>query len=124
MATDIKKLLNEYWELRAERLALQKEVDDLKAEEDDIFAQIRVEINAPLGEVVKADGCQAMLKPVRTPVVTDWPKLYKYIAETDGFDMLQKRLTPTAVKERWENLVDVPGVMAEDTVELSITKLK
>ena len=53
-----------------------------------------------------------------------WPDLYKYITATGEFDLLQKRLSSTAVAERFKAGVDLPGVGRVELPVLRITKAR
>jgi hypothetical protein len=53
------------------------------------------------------------------PVITDWSKLETYIREYNAVDLLQKRLTPTAVRLRWEDGIAIPGVERYEETKLS-----
>jgi len=56
------------------------------------------------------DGFVAKLKTVDASSVTDWSATLEYIKMTGSVDLLQKRLTESAVKARWDSGVDIPGV--------------
>lgn len=58
------------------------------------------------------------------PTVEDWDQVYKYISRNKAFDMLQKRLSSTAVNERWAAGKKVPGVgkFTKTTLKLKRTK--
>jgi hypothetical protein len=45
-----------------------------------------------------------------TPICGDWVKLYGHIKKTGDFDLLHKRISATAIKERWMGGKDVPGI--------------
>lgn len=55
------------------------------------------------------------------PTVVDWNEFYKYVAETQQFEFLQKRLSTPAFKERWTAGETVPGVQATQLWDLSVT---
>jgi len=44
------------------------------------------------------------------PNVDNWSELIQHIKATGEIDLLQKRLTPNAVKQRWEEGNTIPGV--------------
>lgn len=53
-----------------------------------------------------------------------WDRLYAYIMKTGDFDLLHKRLTTTAVQERWDAGVVVDGVVPVAVTSLMIRKVK
>lgn len=50
------------------------------------------------------------------PKVNDWEVFYKYIIKTKSFDLLQRRVSMTAFRARWDDKKVVPGTeMFRDT---------
>ena len=111
------------FELREKRLEEQKKVDLIEAEEKAIKEHIIQ--NLPKSEASGVAGKLARVTVItkQIPQVQDWDKFYAYVAKTKSFDLLQKRLTDTAVKERWENGKKIPGVESFGAVTLSINKV-
>jgi len=58
------------------------------------------------------------------PIVEDWDKFYAHVAKTKSFDLLQRRLSEKAVKERWEANKVVPGTGHFNVKKVSLTKVK
>lgn len=58
------------------------------------------------------------------PTVKDWPKFYAYIVKNKAFDLLERRPGKAAIKARWEDGKQVPGVDKFVVDKLSFTKLK
>ena len=52
-----------------------------------------------------------------------WPKLYAYIKRTGAFELLNRAVNREAVKERWRNKKQVPGVTIFHDKRVSCTKL-
>jgi hypothetical protein len=131
MATEIKykfpKALgacaDNLFELRNKRLAEQKKVDDIESEEKALKAHI-IE-NLPKSEASGVAGKFARVTVVtkQVPQVKDWDAFYKYVKKTGSFDMMQKRLSDAAIKERWEAGKEVPGVEHFNAVSVSINKV-
>lgn len=106
--------LSEYLTLRQERLDLQKQVD--------IMDQKEKQLKADLVEQLLAAGATKLqeqhgdvtvgVRMSRTdePNVDNWMELLEHIKETGDVDLLQKRVTASAVKQRWEDGLTVPGV--------------
>jgi len=131
MATEIKykfpKALgacaDKLFELRNKRLAEQKKVDEIAAEETALKNHI-IE-NLPKSEASGVAGKLARVTVVtkQVPQVKDWDAFYKYVKKTGSFDLMQKRLTDAAIKERWEAGKEVPGVEHFNAVSVSINKV-
>lgn len=111
------------YELRQQRLAVQKEVDKLAAEEAALREHI---INTlPKSEASGIAGKLARVTVVtkQVPQVKDWDAFYKFVKKTGSFDLLQRRLTDQAIKERWEAGKEVPGVEHFNAVSISLNKV-
>lgn len=96
--------------LRQDRLALQRKVDKMKADEDGTLSALASEM-----ETFNLDECNGALgsikfKPTEDAEVTSYPDFYEYIRETGSFDLLQRRVSLTGVRERWQEGNEVPGV--------------
>lgn len=111
------------FELRNKRLATQKEVDAVAAEETALKNHI-IE-NLPKSEASGVAGKLARVTVVtkQIPQVKDWDAFYKYVKKTGSFDLMQKRLTDAAIKERWEAGKEIPGVEHFNAVSVSINKV-
>jgi hypothetical protein len=131
MATEVKykfpKALgacaDKLYELRAKRLAEQKKVDEIAAEETALKNHI-IE-NLPKSEASGVAGKLARVTVVtkQIPQVQDWDAFYKYVKKTGSFDLMQKRLTDAAIKERWEAGKEIPGVGHFNAVSVSINRI-
>lgn len=111
------------YKTREARYKLQKEVDKLKAVEtacNEFF------INNLPKDTTGISGKVAQVhvdsKPV--PQVEDWDAFYKHVKKTGQFDLMQRRLSESAIKERWENNKTVPGVTKFNVKTVSCTALK
>lgn len=111
------------FELRNKRLAMQKDVDAVAAEETALKNHI-IE-NLPKSEASGVAGKLARVTVVtkQIPQVKDWDAFYKYVKKTGSFDLMQKRLTDAAIKERWEAGKEIPGVEHFNAVSVSINKV-
>ena len=111
------------YSVREERLAAQKVVDALARKE----AALREHLidNLPKSEASGIAGKLARASIVKDtiPQVKDWVAFHAYIKRTGSFDLLQKRLSDGAVKERWEAGKSLPGVERFTVVKVSITKV-
>ena len=111
------------YEIRQKRLAMQKEVDEVEAEEKALKEHIIQTL--PKSEASGVAGKVARVTVVTkdVPQVKDWDAFYKYVSRTKSFDLLQRRLSDAAVNERWENKKDIPGVEAFTVVSVSLNKV-
>jgi len=114
---------DEYHRVRELRLAMQKEVEAVKAREDEIETHIINNLSA--GSDTGAAGLlyRAQIKPKTVPKLSDWAEFTFYIWQTKRFDLIQKRVSDTAVKEMWEAGETIPGVDKLNMKAVSITKI-
>lgn len=120
---ELARLVDAYYQKREERLALQREVDKLDTQEKEfkalIISSLRDEKITSIGGKLK----RATLNTKNKPSVNNWPALYAHIRETGEFDLLQRRLTETAVQVRWEDKLVVPGVVPFPVDDLSLSNI-
>jgi len=110
MTDSLSYRIDQLFLLRQERIALQKDVDKMKAEEDGRLAAYITEMENGDMDLVQGELGKISIKPVETAEVTSYPDLYQYIKETGSFDLLQRRVSLTGVRERWQEGNEVPGV--------------
>lgn len=116
------EIIDELYQKRASRLVLTKSVDALKAEE----AELRRLIIQRLQDVGLDSGRGTMATASITKDdqanVKDWSALENYILEHKSFDLLQRRVSITAIRARWDNDESLPGVEKVTLTDLSLTK--
>lgn len=115
--------VDQYFEMRERRLALQRETDTLKVLEEELKHRVisglqGLELTGVFGKTHRV-----ALDTRTVPRVVDWSKVYTYIKQHDAFELLQKRLSNPAVVERWEDSKEVPGVEHQVVFELTYSKL-
>lgn len=115
-----------YSDVRALRLAMEKEVEAVKAREH----QIREHIISNLSKTAQDGDSGASGLRYRAQIVTkevpramDWPKIHAYIAKNNRFDLLQKRLGEKAVMDMIEDKQSIPGIEVVIVPDVSITKI-
>jgi hypothetical protein len=114
--------LQAIYELREKRLALQRQVDKMEQEEKDLTYTLTNRMVSDNALTSTEDGFVAKRKTTQSPMVQDWVQTLNYIKATGSVDLLQKRLTESAVKARWDVGVDIPGV--DKLVKHSVTITK
>lgn len=110
------------YQIRDTRHALQKFVELLEKRESSIKEFLINKLPKGKSSGVRGKIAYVEINTKAIPAVKDWPKLYAYIKKNDAFELLQKRVTESAVEERWENGTDVPGVEKFNVVKVSCTK--
>jgi hypothetical protein len=110
--------------LDEQRDALMMKVKELETEYSALERELIDSI--PKADLQGAFGKTASVKldMRQVPTAQDWDKLYAHIKKTGAFDLLQKRLSTTACKDRWEAKRAIPGVEPFTVIKLKLSKLK
>lgn len=113
------------FETRDKRLAADKLAAELKAHEELIKNHIIDNLDKnSTGAAGKHHRVQVVRKRKYRVDPTKWNYFFAYVAKNKRFDLLQKRIADTAVKEMIEeNKQKIPGVEPFDYVDVSLTKV-
>tara|TARA_R110000772_G_scaffold2839_1_gene10322 strand:- start:32722 stop:33135 length:414 start_codon:yes stop_codon:yes gene_type:complete len=106
------------------RLAMQKEVDEVKKRETEIQEHIIEHLSASDDTGVSGKFYQSKVVTSEAASAEDWDKVYDFVHAQDRFDLLSKSLSQKAIKEMWEAGEQIPGVTKVNVKKLSITKVK
>jgi hypothetical protein len=121
-AEELAALVDCYYLAREARLAKQREVDAMDAEEKALKQRLVDAFRE--GKITAAGGKVAIIKHSVSsePSIGDIDKLYTHIRATGEFDLLYRRINAKAVKERKDVGVEVPGIEWFPVDKLSISK--
>lgn len=116
-----------YMKLRAQKDAIEAQVkadvEELKAKMEKIEAWIKEQADTQGVTSFKTNHGTAFLTTVDYANVADWDAVLKYIRDNEAFDMLEKRISKTAVRGYIENTKTVPpGVNYGTKLEVNIRK--
>lgn len=117
-------LIDNLYRIKERRTALNRQSEELKVEEM-LFQDLIIkalqgrQATAAQGKVARAE-----LRLKMVPTVVDWDTLYEHITKTQSWDLIHRRVTETAVRARWEQGDNVPGVDRTDVWAISLTKAK
>jgi hypothetical protein len=111
-------------EINTATLNYTRITEPLKAEYDGIEEHLIK--NIPKENLEGAIGklYTVMIEHPSFPQVKDWAKLYAYIVKHNAFELLQKRPTVSAFRERWDAKVVVPGVEIFRDTKLKLSPRK
>lgn len=115
-------VVDKLYELKQERAERQKTVDAVKKAESAVEQYLIDTMPKSDQSGVIGRTAKAVIITSKKPSVTDWDKVYAYIKKNNRFDLLQKRVSDTAVKELWDDGKDVPGVDVYNAKKISLTK--
>ena len=116
-------LADQYWHAREARLAADKEAQRLKDRESSLFAQLIAEMREENLTVIGGQTASLTLSVHDEPVVTDWEEFYAHVLKENDMSLMQRRLSTSAIKERWLAGVQVPGVGTFPVFKLGKSKL-
>ena len=120
----IGNMIDTLYDLRAQRLAIEKQVEELKTRETATKEEIMFLLKEGGLEGAKGAVATASIQYKVRPVITDWDAVYAYVRDNDMFALLQKRLTTTLWAALQEDGVLVPGTESAAFTDLSLTKSK
>lgn len=120
MESEISVLLAEAKAKEQERLAADRYAKVLKVEEENCKASLMAAMQKIGVTSWSGAGGSADIVTKDKPYIVDYSALETYIVENRAIDLLQKRLTESAVKLRWDDGIAVPGVgvMTEQKLQL------
>lgn len=75
-------------------------------------------------EGAKSGSLQLSISKRDVPTPKDWKKIWAHIKKTGETDLVQQRLSSTAVRARWKDNKIVPGVDKFTKIGISLTKVK
>lgn len=119
---DLGTAIDTLYQKRAERLEAEKVVKAMKSEELALKLRVKHLLDAVSLEMGAGKMATGSINYTIEPAAKNWQEIYLFIRENDAWDMLQKRLSPLAVKDRWDAGIIIPGIDKFDNWDLSLTK--
>lgn len=118
-------VVDAYKEIRDIRLAMQKETEAVEAVEKKYREHLINSLDKSNEAGVFGLRYKAKVTTKRIPIVgpNGWPKLQDYILQTGRLDLMQKRISDSAVTAMLEAGHAVPGVEVMNKVDISVTKV-
>ena len=116
------EIANLRYDMQQERMTAAQHVEGLKKQEkilDEFILQ-----NLLVDDTTKVGGSRGGISKSLTAiaVVNDWPAFYAFIAKNDAWDLMQKRAAVGALRERWDNETEVPGVERGNAVKVHVSR--
>lgn len=113
-----------YTKIRAKRLELEKQVEDLKEQQGIVAAEI-LELCKQQGVTTMRTAHGTISKRINKSYWTnDWESMYKFIKEHDAYSLLQQRIHNSNMEQYLKDHADQlpPGLNADITQTVVITK--
>lgn len=111
------------YELRQERLNLEKHVDDAKLQEKTLESEIMLELNSLSATMLRGSKASFSVSKEVVPSVQSWGLLYDFIKGENDFTLLHKRISSTVWREYTDDGLLVPGTTAMELPKVSLRKL-
>lgn len=106
---DLKATALKHEEIKAKRLEADRLSRELKNQEDQLHAEMCMHCSQQGSGVDLGDVLIDFTSTLK-PVAEDWNAIHEFIKEHDAIDLVHKRLTESAVKLRWDDGIQIPGV--------------
>ena len=127
MSFTVEQVVETYLKLRRKKEAIENETKDKLT---DIKAKM-TKLESWLMQRADEDGVTSFKTPAGTAFVTttdfanvaDWDAVLTFIKENDAFDMLEKRVSKTAVRAHMDETGDVPpGITYGSKIGINVRK--
>ncbi|MCJ8335427.1 MAG: hypothetical protein MJH10_14470 [Epibacterium sp.] len=120
------QVADEYKRVSQIRLTMSKATDEVKARESELKNFLIDNIDVDNESGVMGRNYVATIKTDKKPRMDAefWPDLHQWIADNDRFDLLQKRLSDTAVMDLINSGEKLPGIESMTVKSVSVTKVK
>lgn len=120
--TTVGACIDALYKLRQQRYAIERKAEALKKQENALENHIintfkKSELDGARGKFAIAGIGQSTV-----PIVKDWDELYGFIKKHGAWDLLQRRVSATAYRERLEQKEVVPGVESFIVTKLYLRK--
>jgi hypothetical protein len=115
-------------ELADKIFAYKQKLSAFKKMHEDLISGLEEKLHALMTEgkceTITGGKAIARMKPKKTVVVEDWSALQEFVIRHRAFDLLQKRITESAIIARHDSGETVSGCKIDSKQVLSILELK
>lgn len=112
------------WDVREKQKEIKKQLDELEAQESDLKDHLINNLGSSQSATgVAGNKCRVTVETKDVPTVKDWNSLWTYIVKNKAFDLVQRRVSTSAVEARWDDGKKIPGVEPFGVKKLSINKV-
>ena len=127
MTVTVDAVIKKYMKLRYQKEAVEAEikerVDKIKADMAKLEAWMKAKLDADGLTSFKTEHGTAFLTTTDFANVEDWDAVLRFIREEEAYDMLEKRISKTAVRGYIEANKEVPpGVKYGTKLDINIRK--
>ena len=127
MTVTVDAVIEKYMKLREEKTAVEAEikerVDKIKADMAKLEAFLKAKMDADGLTSFKSEHGTAFLTTTDFANVEDWDAVLRFIREEEAYDMLEKRVSKTAVRGYIDANKEVPpGIRYGTKLDVNIRK--
>jgi len=127
MTVTVDAVIKKYMRLRSDKEIVEAEikerVDKIKADMTKIEAWLKAKADADGVTSFKTDHGTAFLTTTDFANVENWDEVLRFIREQDAFDMLERRVSKTAVRGYIDSNKEVPpGITYGTKLDINIRK--
>lgn len=120
----IGELIDAMYRVRQKRLEVQKQVDDLKAKQNQVEAMLMDALSKQNTRKGEGSLASASISTSINPTATDWQKLNRWILRHKELELFQKRLSAPRFRELLEEYPrGIPGVEPFEQRTINLRKL-
>lgn len=112
------------WNLKEQRRALDAQSEAIKEREKALEEYIRANYFNDSVITLTGKTATASVRPSIVPGVTDWDKVYAFIKKTGAFELLHRRISTDAWRERQDAGKPVPGTEPKTVWNFSVKAVK
>jgi hypothetical protein len=120
---NLTELIEQLVEIKRKRTDIASQDSELSKQASQLEADI-MHLMSEVGTTKAATetGHSVVMAKKSVPVITDWDAFYSYVQQTKSFDLLHKRLSTTAFKDRAENGEQIPGSSITELWGITLTQ--
>jgi len=119
----IGEIVDTLYEKRTVRLALEKQVEELKQEEKELAYFLKETLEADNLTALRGTTANFSFSTKIIPKIMEWPSVVTFIREQNAFELCYKQIAQEPWNEYRNTGIIVPGTSEFEQVRFSITKI-
>lgn len=112
------------YELRAERLKLEKQAKELKSQESQLENELIEDLIDQTLTGARGQTATISINPTTIGTVVNWSAVEEFVFENKMFYLMQKRISNPVYLEALEKFGGIPGIEPTVINKLSLTRSK
>lgn len=119
---EITTIIDEYYLIREQRLELDRESKEIQKKETELKDRIIAYMEEERAGTIGGMLATVKLKITPKPNAKDWGEIWEWVKANDAPDIYYRRLNESALTERRDQGVNVPGVEWYPVASISVSK--